>query len=182
MDELFGISFELLIAIVLNFILILIIFIMALSNRYKIKKLKARYEKFMRGLSDRNIEQLIDDCIDSVRYVNERNKDIENQINRIERNLLHCIQKIGVVRFNAFDNVGSDLSFSVALLDCNDNGVVLSGLYSRESSTTYAKPVVAGKSTYPLSVEEIKAIDIAIKTYREYPYLKGMKEDNRREI
>lgn len=178
MDEVFGIPLELLIAVVINFILVIIIFIMALSNRSRIKKLKARYEKFMRGLSDRNIEQLIDDCIDSVKYVNEKNKEIENQINRIERNLLHCIQKIGIVRFNAFDDVGSDLSFSVALLDCNDNGVVLSGLYARENSTTYAKPIVAGKSSYPLSVEEIKAIDIARKTFREYPYFKGMKEDN----
>jgi len=47
--------------------------------------------------------------------------------------------KVGVVRYNAFDDVGSDLSFSIALLDDNDNGVVISGIYSRESSTTYAK-------------------------------------------
>jgi len=172
MEELFGISFELLIIAGINFLLILILLIMTLSNRSKVKKLKARYEHFMRGLSDRNIEQLIDECIEKVNNVNEKNRDIEFQINRIERNLIHCVQKIGVVRFNAFDNVGSDLSFSVALLDCNDNGIVLSGLYSRDSSATFAKPVVNGNSTYPLSAEEIQAIDIARKTYREYPYMK----------
>jgi len=173
MKEFFGISYELLIIFAFNFLLIFILLIMTLSNRAKVKKLKARYEKFMSGLSDRNIEQLIDEYMDRVIYVNDKNKDIEMQINRIERNLIHCIQKIGVVRFNAFDDVGSDLSFSVALLDCNDNGIVLSGLYARDSSATYAKPVVNGSSTYPLSAEEIQAIDIARKTYREYPYTKN---------
>ena len=178
MKELFGISFELLIIAAVNFALIFILLIIAISNRSKVKRLKARYEKFMKGLSDRNIEQLIDDCIESVNDVKQKNRDIENQINKIERNLIHCIQKIGVVRFNAFDNVGSDLSFSVALLDCNDNGIVLSGLYARDSSATYAKPVEGGKSTYPLSVEEIKAIDIARKTYRGYPYMSNIIEEN----
>jgi len=173
MEEFFGISLELLIIAAFNFVFIFILLIMTLSNRAKYKKLKARYDKFMNGLSDRNIEQLIDDCIEGVSIVNEKNRNIEMQINRIERNLLNCIQKIGVVRFNAFDNVGSDLSFSVALLDCNDNGIVLSGLYARDSSATYAKPVVSGRSVYPLSAEEIQAIDIARKTYREYPYTKN---------
>jgi len=76
----------------------------------------------------------------------------------LERDLQRCIQKVGVVRYNAFDDVGSDLSFSIALLDDNDNGVVISGIYSRESSTTYAKKIVNGTSKNPLSAEELQAI------------------------
>jgi len=154
-----------------NFILILILFFMNLSNRAKIKKLKAKYYKFMNGLGDQNIEELLENHIEKVNEIENKNRDIENQINQIERTLMQCVQKIGVVRFNAFENVGSDLSFAIALLDNNDNGFVLSGIYSRDSSSTYAKPVISGKSKYTLSAEEIQALDIAKKTYRERAYL-----------
>jgi len=60
--------------------------------------------------------------------------------------------------------VGSNLSFAIALLDGNDNGIVLNGIYSRESTTTYAKSIINGQSKYALSAEEIQAIDIARKS------------------
>jgi hypothetical protein len=163
MEELFGIS------IInwlfgLSFFMIIILFFMNLSSKSKIKKLKNKYMKFMNGLSGANIEEILEDCINKVNSVVDKNKEIEYQVNTIERNMYYCIQKVGVIRYNAFDNVGSDLSFSIALLDNNDDGLVLSSLYSRDSSSTYAKPVSKSKSRYALSAEEIKAIDIAKKT------------------
>jgi hypothetical protein len=143
---------------------------MNLSTRSKLKKLKSKYSKFMNGLSDRNIEELIDTCIYGINKVEDKNKDIEKHINYIERNLMQCIQKVGVVRFNAFENVGSDLSFSIALLDNNETGLVISGIYSRDSSATYAKPIVNGKSKYILSTEEVQAFDIAKKSHGERLY------------
>jgi hypothetical protein len=144
---------------------------MLIVNIKKTNRLKIKYKKFMSGLSDRNIEELLETCLNTTNSVSGKNKEIELQINNIERKLLQCIQKVGIVRFNAFDNVGSDLSFSVALLDNNDTGVVISGIYARESSSTYAKPVVSGKSKYTLSAEEIQAIDIAKKTNVERSYV-----------
>lgn len=163
MDILFGISIERWL-IGLCFFFIIILFIMNMASRSKIKKLKAKYIKFMNGLSGVNIERVLEDCLDKVNTVIDKNKEIEYQINTIERNMYYCVQKVGVVRYNAFDNVGSDLSFSIALLDNNDDGVVISSLYSRDSSSTYAKPVSNSKSRYALSAEEIKAMDIAKKT------------------
>jgi len=165
MEELLGISLEWIILIGVNFFLILILFLMNFSNRSKLKKMKIKYYKFMNGLSDANIENVLDDCIDKVNGVMEKNKDLEYQINTIERNMYYCVQKVGVIRYNAFDNVGSDLSFSIALLNNNDDGLVISSLYARDSSSTYAKPVTGGKSKYALSVEEMKAIDTAKKTH-----------------
>jgi len=156
-----------------NFLLILLLFFMNLANKSKIKKLRAKYNTFMKGLSDRNLEEVIDAYIEEVRGLSAKNKDIEVHLNNIERNLLYTIQKIGIVRFNAFDNVGSDLSFSIALLDYNDNGIVLSGIYARDSSSTYAKPVASGKSKYQLSAEEIQAIDLARKNHRGILYVEG---------
>ena len=67
-----------------------------------------------------------------------------------------------MVRYNAFSDTGSDLSFTLALLDEQNNGVVLNGIYSREMSNIYAKPITNGNSTYTLSEEERQAIDKAI--------------------
>ena len=124
----------------------------------------------MNGLSDVNIENVVFDCIEKANGVIEKNKELEYQLNSIERNMYYCLQKVGVIRYNAFDNVGSDLSFSIALLNNNDDGLVLSSLYSRESSSTYAKPITGGKSKYALSAEEIKAIDNAKKSYISSKY------------
>lgn len=161
------ISFELLVVLGLNFLLIIILFLMNMSNRLSLKRLKIKYNKFMSDVGETNIEQLLEKCIDKVNDVTVKNKEIKNDINNIERNLIHCYQKLGVVRYNAFENVGSDLSFSIALLDTGDNGVVLSGIYSRDSSSTYAKPIIGGKSKYSLSAEEIQALETAKKTSRE---------------
>ena len=170
MQEMFGIPFEWLILLSVNFILILLLFIMNLSNKAKIRKLRAKYNKFMNGLSNASIEDILEDCIFKINGSIEKNKELEYQLNEVKRNMYYCVQKVGVVRYNAFDNVGSDLSFSIALLNNNDDGLVLSSLYSRESSNTYAKPIVRGKCRYALSAEELKAIDIAVKTHISNKY------------
>ena len=72
--------------------------------------------------------------------------------------LMDCVQKVGVVRFNAFDDTGSDLSYSVALLDERKDGVVFSSIFGRDENRCYAKPVKNGKSDYPLSKEELEAL------------------------
>lgn len=73
------------------------------------------------------------------------------------------LQKLGMVRFNPFSEVGGDQSFSIALLDGNDDGVVMTSLYTREGNRVYGKPIKNGKSQYTLSQEENKAIEIAKK-------------------
>ena len=107
---------------------------------------------------------MLEENISNVLNVKENNKRLDKEIEQIKNNLAFCIQKVGIVRFNAFENMGSDLSFAIALLDSNDNGVVISSIYSRESSSTYAKPIVNGKSAYSLSEEELQAINKAKKT------------------
>jgi len=77
------------------------------------------------------------------------------------------VQKVGIVRFNPFSEVGGDQSFSIALLDGNDDGLVLTSFYTREGNRVYGKPIKAGVSRYALSKEEIKAIETAKKYGRE---------------
>ena len=151
-----------------NVILTLILLIMLISTRISLKKIKNRYKKFFKNSKDLNIERLVEENIDLCNEILNKNKDIESKISYIERNMVQCVQKVGIVRYNAFDNVGSNLSFAIALLDGDDNGIVLNGIYSRESTTTYAKSIINGQSKYTLSAEEIQAIDIAKKSKSFY--------------
>ena len=81
----------------------------------------------------------------------------------MDKDLESCIQKVGIFRYSAFQDTGSDLSFTLALLDEHNNGVVFNGIYSREMSNIYAKPIENGNSKYTLSEEEQVAIKKAIE-------------------
>ena len=89
-------------------------------------------------------------------------KDIDNlklYCDKIQRDSLLHIQKIGLVRFNPFKDTGGDQSFILSLVDANDTGVVISGLYARSGTRWYAKRVVKGKSVgHELSDEEKMAL------------------------
>ena len=96
--------------------------------------------------------------------VEKQNIEIAKFIEQLDKDFEKSIQKVGIIRYNAYKDTGSDLSFTLALLDENNNGVVLNGIYSREMSNIYAKPIENGKSTYTLSDEEQKAIERAINS------------------
>ncbi len=94
----------------------------------------------------------------------EFEKNFENlseELENLKKESQFSIQKIGIVRFNPFKEIGGDQSFSITLLDRNDNGVVITSLYTREGNRVYGKPIKNGNSEYLLSEEEKKAIDKA---------------------
>ena len=152
------------IIITFNTILILILFILLTSVNIKFKKFKLKYKKIMDETKEKSVEKMLCDVFNFTNETSLKNKELEYKLSKIEKNLQRCIQKVGVVRYNAFEGVGSELSFVVALLDDNDDGVVVNGIYARESSTTYAKLIKGGNSKHVLSAEEIQAIDIARRT------------------
>ena len=111
-----------------------------------------------------NIQENIKKYSLKVEQVENKNKELEKYCENIENKMENCIQKIGLVRYNAFKDTGSDLSFTLALLDNKNTGIVLNGIYSRETSNIYSKPVEKGTSTYTLSDEEKQAIQKAINS------------------
>jgi len=144
-----------------------VVFIISLYNSFKIKIFSKKQERFFRSFSGSNIEDSLNCFLDRVEEVNNNSIKLENHCKEIDRNLIKCFQKIGVVRYNAFENVGSDLSFAIALLDANDDGFVVNGVYSRDGTCTYAKPINNGETKYVLSAEEMQAIDVARKTAKK---------------
>lgn len=132
-------------------------------------KLNNRYKNFIKKLSKgKNIEEDLEKFINKVEKVEQQNNDIINFCKNLDEDISKCIQKLGIVRYSAFKDTGSDLSFAVALLDEKNNGVVFNGIYSREMSNIYAKPVENGNSRYTLSDEEIQAIEKAINSNNFY--------------
>lgn len=127
-----------------------------------IVKLDRRYRRFISKFEkEDNIEDTLRKYIDKVGEINEENKLIKANVKSLERQLTGCVQRIGMVRYNAFEDVGSELSFALAVLDNNENGYVLNAVYGRNSSSIFAKPIEGGTSSYTLSDEEIKALSIA---------------------
>ncbi len=123
-----------------------------------IRSLKKRYLLLMQGHGDVNIEELLNHYGGMISGCLEKQKAFELRLAEIERQLALSITGVGLVRFNAFQETGGDLSFSLALLDSHENGVVLTSIFGREDSRFYGKPVREGQSTYLLSEEEKQAL------------------------
>ena len=150
-------------------IITIILFIGFLAVLISNIKLKDRYKKFMKKIGNgKNIEEDLERFMNKVDRVEEQNKQIISFCQNLDEDIAKCIQKVGIVRYSAFKDTGSDLSFAAALLDEKNNGIVFNGIYSREISNIYAKPVENGNSKYTLSEEEAEAIEKAVKSNNLY--------------
>ena len=96
-----------------------------------------------------------------LKELEENFKRISDELENLKKKNKFAVQKLGIIRFNPFREVGGDQSFSIALLDDNDTGAVLTSYYSRKENKIYGKPIKCGQSEYPLSEEEQEVIRIA---------------------
>lgn len=153
-------NIEIILGLLVAFLMLLALYLIA---EIRVSKLKDRYNQLVRGSDGIDIEDLLikNGCeIDEIKKeIASLNKELDN----LETKLTFAIQKVGFVRYDAFGDMSSELSFSIAFLDNFLNGFVFTSIYGREYSICYAKPIKDGKSIYPLSVEEMQAIDRAIK-------------------
>ena len=157
-----------------NFLIMMVIVIVLLLIGFttmivKLISINKKYKNFMEKIGDgKNIEEDLENYMYRVERVEKQNAEITGYVKSLDKDLEKCVQKIGIIRYNAFKDTGSDLSFALALLDENNDGVVLNGIYSREMSNIYAKPVEDGKSSYTISEEESEAIKRAIDSEGVY--------------
>ena len=153
--------------LMISFLLNIIFIILFIVGFIKIKNIKKEYNEFMRKLGKgKDIEEMLNKHLDKVSFVQKQNEEILDYCRKIDEDFTKTISKVGIVRYSAFRDTGSDLSFTLALLNKNNDGVVLNGIYSREMSNIYAKPVQNAESTYTLSKEEKEAIQKAISNKR----------------
>lgn len=119
-----------------------------------------RWQKRILGKSKRSdLKEILSEHLQRVGLVQVRINDLDKEIRKLQEEERLHVQKLGVVRFNPFADTGSDQSFSIALLDANDSGLVISTLHGRDRTRIYAKPVINGKpGDYDFSDEEKEAI------------------------
>ncbi len=144
--------------------IVILLFLLYLINIIKYSKLRKNYSSFMKKIGNgNNIQETIENYMKKIEEVQKENNDLKNYCKQLDSTLSTSIQKVGLVRYSAFKDTGSDLSFTLALLNEKNTGIVLNGIYSREMSNIYAKPIENGISTYTLSEEEKQAIKKAIE-------------------
>lgn len=145
----------------------LIILIIVLVQNNAIKHEREKYHALTKGLTGVNFEELFIHVNSDINDINSKLKQLEDNLMTVETNLTFALQKIGFLRYNAFADMGSELSFSIALLDKYNNGFVLTSIYGREKSVSFAKPIKNGESNVPLSPEEMIVIERAIRGEKE---------------
>ncbi|MCD6147857.1 DUF4446 family protein [bacterium] len=106
----------------------------------------------------------ITELLKQFKELKEQIQNTSKRIKSLEEKNKWMLQKIGIVRFNPFRDMGGNQSFSLAILDGNNTGVVITSLYTKEGNRFYAKGIKKGQSEYPLSQEEKKAIENAINS------------------
>ncbi len=162
MDELIALFKDnLMYTILCSALILLLIWNVIIS--IQLGRLKGKYKYFMRGSKNANLEQIIDDYMHSIDNTAGKLDIIGDDLMNLKDRMDRCIQKCHIIRYNAFSNTGSDLSYSIALLDSYNNGFILSSIYGRDESVTYAKPIESGKCSYPLSVEEEIVLNRCLK-------------------
>ena len=148
---------------------VLVLLVLYIVNCMNLRKIKRNYNNLLKKLGNgTNIEEILRKYIEEVENVKHKNSELMANLSKLDNEVTQCIQKVGIVRYSAFKDTGSDLSFALALLNEDNTGVVLNGIYSAEASNIYAKPVTNGKSTYTISEEEKQAINIAINSKETY--------------
>ncbi len=145
---------------VIMFVVFMLLILMFIQLS-KLNKLRRRYEMMMTGSGVENLESLLIDLkmqLDSVEDDHKQQREIlDSTVKK-----LHSVKgHVGLIRYNAFAERGSDLSFSVAIMNDHSDGVVLTSIYNRDNSYIYAKSLEQGESKHALSTEEKEAITLA---------------------
>ncbi len=142
--------------------ILLIFFAWNIYLSHGLSRIKKRTRSFFANSEAKDLEEIIYKQIKKTNEADACLKKVLEENEKIKENAAKCIQKVGVVRFNPFGDVGGNQSFAIALLDKCLNGVMILSLYSRDGVKVYSKQIIEGKSVeYKLSEEEEEAIKIA---------------------
>lgn len=142
-------------------VITLVMLILMIVNMVQVSRLKKRYQIFMTGKDAKNLEEVLIERLNQVDGLLKANEENEKSIKKICEGMKFSFQKVGLVKYNAFNEMGGKLSFSLALLNESDDGFVLNAVHSREGCYTYIKEIIAGNSIIILCEEEKEALEMA---------------------
>lgn len=142
---------------------VVVLLIINLIAQIRISSIRKKYNAVVKGKEGLDLEEILLGIKGDITKINEKFISLDVDIRKINTDLAKTIQKTGFVRYNALEDLGSNQSYSIALLDKSDNGFILTSLYGRDFNASYLKPIESGKSEYKLSKEEEEALNEAIK-------------------
>ena len=153
--------------VVFLLVLVIVLFLLVVYQSYSVSRMKSRYRELMTGVDGANLESMLLAHIKEMKGVAEQSRKLKEENRRLDALLQTATTRIGIVRFSAFADMGSDLSYAVAMLDSHNNGVIFSSIFAREDSRSYVKPIEAGRSSYKLTREEAEALEKAMSVRPE---------------
>lgn len=139
-------------------IIILISLVINITNICSINKLKKKYNKFMTGKNAKSLENEIIALFEDNKFIKSSIDKNKKDIRTLYKNMESTFQKIGIIKYDAFNQMGGKLSFCLALLDENNNGFILNSVHSAEGCYSYTKEIINGESSISLGEEEKQAL------------------------
>jgi hypothetical protein len=143
-------------------VIVLALILIVLIQARRLRRLGRRLDGLTRGSGERSLEAILDAHLDKVYAVAAELDDLAGRSALLETNGRRAIQRVGLVRFNPFEDTGGNQSFSLALTDAGGDGFVVSSLHARTGTRVYAKALVAGRADSALSAEEAEALRQAL--------------------
>lgn len=162
-------------ALLFIFMIVLTVLFIVQTSRYN--RLNQRFMIFMSGADGASLEEEMKILFSDVRKLKEHDLIYKNEIMEMRRTMTGCFQKVGIVKYDAFREMGGQLSFSIALLDQKDNGFIMNSVHSASSSYVYTKEIENGHSAIELSGEEKEALQIAINASPSATAIPSHKDD-----
>ena len=148
---------------VVAFMLLVFIVIVVMQNM-KIKQLMNRYENFMKGKNAENLADAIEENFEQMDALKDSYKENEMKMDEAIKNITTTFHKLGIVKYDAFKEMGGNLSFAVCLLNDENTGFILNTMHGRDSSYTYIKEIIKGEAYSTLGEEEKEALEKAINS------------------
>lgn len=139
--------------------------IFSISTLRRLKRLEEKYDKFMRGKDAETLEDVIYKRFEEIDNLIKENDTKTKQIADIFENLKYTVQKCGIVKYDAFREMGGKLSFALVMLDKKNTGHVINAMHSREGCYIYIKEIIEGESYIPLGEEEKQALEKALENH-----------------
>jgi hypothetical protein len=135
-----------------------VLLLLVLAQWRRTRRLGRRLDRLTRGEDGQDLAAVLDAHLDKVFAVSREVDELTVRTAVAEANLRRSFQRVGLVRFNPFEDTGGNQSFALAVLDANGDGLIVSSLHSRTGTRIYAKPVNGGRSEAALSEEETRAV------------------------
>lgn len=163
MNDFFSkIGIDLGILVLMLMVLVLILIVIILNMSLGLHRLNRKYAMFMKGSDGQSLEKVFAQKFKEVDRLSTANDDNYSEIRILQKKINKSLTKYGIVKYDAFDDVGGKLSFALAMLDVNNTGFILNAIHSRDNCFFYIKEIVNGESYILLSSEEMDALRQAV--------------------